>query len=883
MNPEVRELIAQAGRAPLATIGATEGERSSRVWDAVLQSVWAMEPQRLSRLVGVVHRWTSGVRLGQDEIDAVTHPKNLAGPHEGDASAGRDGQASPPYQNVGGVAVISVGGVIAKYASSVNGSSQPKGTSTQRLRGALQAAKADGDVSSVLLLIDSPGGTVAGVADFAAEVRAFDQQVKPVHAYIEDLGASAAYWIAASARRIEASATAAVGSIGVYTVVWDDSRAMENDGIKAHLVSSGGVKGAGAYGVQPTQEYLGAVKREINSYYEAFVAAVAAGRPQLGAEGVKALATGEVWIGPEAVAKGLADNVRAVNEVVREMQSAYGRGAPARSAGRGGADFGGANPAANGGGTNTGLAGKEIAMNGTTSVAAAGGSGGGEPTVAAAPNAPNTPNTPSTPSAAAAAGHDVAAARAQGVAAEQARQAGIRGRASKFMHVDGVPELVTASLADTTMSVEAFGARLLDKIGDGVAPLAHIGVQVGPSGDRRLLDDAVIGLADRASGGKIRNLLAAGGSKADLVARRVGGASLKPSDVLGRLDTLMDTGHGAMRLEDVGRLCLRASGRQVPGSMDALWHALRGGGVQAGAGGAHTSSDFPYILSTVGNQVMLTAFAEVDVTWSRWCAKDSLSDYKLKEYLGLSEAPNLALQPEGKPAKKGSFNERRHQIQADAYSRQFDMTYQMFRNDDLGAFSRTPMLLGAAAKRLPEDLVFALLTSASGDGPTMSDGVALFHATHKNLASAAALSATTVQELFNKMMLQTGYGDDAAKLGLVPKAILVPVELQWTAEQIRVSEFDPAASNKNVANTVRNRFEVIVSERLSAASATAFYGVADKSRVESIIVGFLDGREEPVLTQLYSNDPFNMGYQASVMGVGVSAVAWEGINRNPGS
>jgi ClpP class serine protease len=78
----------------------------------------------------------------------------------------------------------------------------------------LQKALDDPAVSSIVLNIDSPGGQAGGINELAGMIREAGEQ-KPVQAYIGDLGASAAYWLASSATKITVDATAQIGSIGV--------------------------------------------------------------------------------------------------------------------------------------------------------------------------------------------------------------------------------------------------------------------------------------------------------------------------------------------------------------------------------------------------------------------------------------------------------------------------------------------------------------------------------------------------------------------------------------------------------------------------------------------------------------------------------------------
>src|SRR5690606_27173335 len=125
--------------------------------------------------------------------------------------------SGPGYQiEPGGVATVVIDGMMMKGDSSFGG------TSTVRTRRAIRGAAADPNVRAIALRISSPGGHVHGTPELAAEVKAA-AATKPVHAFAEDIMASAAYWVASQARSISVNPTGEVGSIGVFGVVEDTS------------------------------------------------------------------------------------------------------------------------------------------------------------------------------------------------------------------------------------------------------------------------------------------------------------------------------------------------------------------------------------------------------------------------------------------------------------------------------------------------------------------------------------------------------------------------------------------------------------------------------------------------------------------------------------
>ena len=217
--------------------------------------------------------------------------------------------AKPGYLVDDGIAIIDIEGSLTKYGSSLGSQ-----VGTVAMRKSLREARNDPAVKAVIQRIDSPGGTVAGTDDLAKEV-ARTNAVKPVTSFIEDLGASAAYYVAAMAGRVVSNASATVGSIGTYDVVYDKSRAFENEGVVAHVIRSGQFKGAGAAGTKITDAQLEEWQRQVDALNALFVNMVARGRG-ISVERVQALANGRVWVGIEAAALGLTDGVATWDEML---------------------------------------------------------------------------------------------------------------------------------------------------------------------------------------------------------------------------------------------------------------------------------------------------------------------------------------------------------------------------------------------------------------------------------------------------------------------------------------------------------------------------------------------------------------------------------------
>lgn len=238
-----------------------------------------------------------------------------------------DGADPKPQQTADGVAIISIDGPMMK------GWSKYGGTSTVAVRRALRNAVADPGVGAIALRIDSPGGYIAGTQDLADDVAELGTR-KPIEAYIEDLGASAAYWVAARARKISANAGALVGSIGGFTVLVDRSGEAKASGVEVHVIQTGPFKAIGVDGAPVTPEQIAVVQGEVEDQVAGFYAAVKAGRAGVNLEEVT---DGRVWIAAKAKRMGLVDRVETFDAFLDRLgKSAASR----RRSGRARADFG---------------------------------------------------------------------------------------------------------------------------------------------------------------------------------------------------------------------------------------------------------------------------------------------------------------------------------------------------------------------------------------------------------------------------------------------------------------------------------------------------------------------------------------------------------------
>ena len=168
------------------------------------------------------------------------------------------------------------------------------------------------DVKSVLLRIDSPGGSVMGgfeAADALFQLR----QKKPMIAMIENVGASLAYLFASQAEEIYATRASVVGSIGVIARMPMTDRMERNAGVDVITVASSREKAMSGLSEGEIRRKL---ESEVAQYFSMFKDAIARGRDV----DMAAIATGETWLAPEAVELGAIDGIASLEEILATMK-----------------------------------------------------------------------------------------------------------------------------------------------------------------------------------------------------------------------------------------------------------------------------------------------------------------------------------------------------------------------------------------------------------------------------------------------------------------------------------------------------------------------------------------------------------------------------------
>ena len=267
----------------------------------IMTSPWMIARERLSEIRGIYQTHMRGDKIDTKAIEAQLALVIGEQPERG------------KYDIQDGVAIIPLKGVVSKELSFF--SFLFGGVSTQGVAIMFKDALANGDVESILLDIDSPGGTVDGTQELAELIYGARGQ-KPIIAYTDGKMASAAYYIGAAADSIYISGDMPeIGSIGVVMSHVDYSKQDEMYGVKETEIYAGKYKRIASYTQPLSKEGKAYLQGQVDYVYSIFVNDVAKYRGR-SVEDVLNMADGKIFIGRQALDVGLVDGVSTFDQLI---------------------------------------------------------------------------------------------------------------------------------------------------------------------------------------------------------------------------------------------------------------------------------------------------------------------------------------------------------------------------------------------------------------------------------------------------------------------------------------------------------------------------------------------------------------------------------------
>lgn len=298
-----------------------------------------------------------------------------------------------------------------------------------------------------------------------------------------------------------------------------------------------------------------------------------------------------------------------------------------------------------------------------------------------------------------------------------------------------------------------------------------------------------------------------------------------------------------MSLQQLFAECARLEGKSVP-------RTFSNDTIRAG----FSTVSLPGILGNVANKRLLKSFQAQPVVALTLCSAGDLNDFKEAERYRLTDVGDLQPVAPGGELKSGKLTENKATNQLATYGKLLTLDRTMIYNDDLGAFLAIPAAMGARAARKIDQVFFTRLL-ANG---AMEDGVAIFHATHKNYASGAttALAAASMKVALKKFLDQVD--SDSQPIAISPKYLVVPTDLKFTALELLKSSttMSVGATDKDGIMTYNSlmdeNLQAIASPYLSNVSitgysTTAWYLWGDPNVVDTFEIGYLRGQRTPTI------------------------------------
>jgi capsid assembly protease len=195
--------------------------------------------------------------------------------------------------------------------------------STDAIAEEIRVAAAEPKIDAIVLEVDSPGGEVYGVPE-AWQAISESTKAKPIIAAVNSVSASAAYYMSSAATEIWINPSGQVGSIGVYCLHVDFSKALSTVGEQWTFISAGKYKLEGNPIEPLNDEARYAIQAQVDSYYNDFVRDVARGRRVASSVVSNGFGQGRMVRAKDAVTERMADQIGTLDQAIARA-AALGR------------------------------------------------------------------------------------------------------------------------------------------------------------------------------------------------------------------------------------------------------------------------------------------------------------------------------------------------------------------------------------------------------------------------------------------------------------------------------------------------------------------------------------------------------------------------------
>ena len=776
-----------------------------RISDAVTSTPWAILPEKADEICAFFDQRLEGDLLSESEIKAAIGPA--------------DGEDDDPT-TIDGVRVLSVRGTITPKATFLSRFSG--GASCEIISAQLQKALKDDKVRAIIMRMDSPGGSVHGVAELAAEIYA-GRQIKPIYGWVDNgLCCSAMYWIGSACTKLYASEGSESGSIGVIAIHREFTKAAKSMGVKYHVLRSVQNKAIGQAVEVLDEAKRGVLMERIQSWHTAFIGAVALHRNIAAAAVDERFGHGKTYRADQAVDLGLIDGIKTFSQVFDSLREVGG---------------------------DSGVSTKEVQMNEQVKGA-----------LVARKIIPNFQTSDET--------------------AESALNAFFAGKGIERPEKDD--DVVAAIFSNTSPAVtpekppetdDGKGKGNVDDDPDAAknataaererwTELGSTGRLMGIS-DQEILQAQEGGWSIETAVKNWKKSLTDDNPGVDPGAIRPTGSAYDAflegaTDAI--LSTLQQVSEGEktsehmkdfqhLRIVDIAKRGLAlANIRLAPGltaeEMCEQFVKLSGTAnmpLVASSGPTYGPGHYPDLFGNVANRILNRGMNLSGATYPEWTSRiPSVSDFRPRTIINTGAFGLFSHIIDGKEIEESEFGSEQNWIQISRFGDKCKLTPVMMANDDLDAWSQALQALGAGGPLSINAAAISLLFSTAA----MPDGNAFFSSAHGNvLASGGGGPSITQTDNMRKLMRQQREPSKRLLVSPAPAIALVPTKHETGAEQLYMPRLTEQATQQSQVNPFRGKIKPIFEGMLDTYSADVWFLAADPGMHRGIVVMHQTGYE----------------------------------------
>ncbi|MBL5821437.1 signal peptide peptidase SppA [Serratia marcescens] len=221
-----------------------------------------------------------------------------------------DYQPKPDANQGGKIAVVFANGAI------MDGPQTPGNVGGDTTAAELRQARLDPAIKAVVFRVNSPGGSVSASEVIRSELAAVRAAGKPVVVSMGGMAASGGYWVSTPADYIIASPSTLTGSIGIFGIINTYEKTLDTLGVHTDGVATSPLADIAVTKALP-QEFSQMMQLNIENGYQNFLDLVAKSR-KMTPQQVDQIAQGHVWLGSDAKANGLVDQLGDFDDAVKK-------------------------------------------------------------------------------------------------------------------------------------------------------------------------------------------------------------------------------------------------------------------------------------------------------------------------------------------------------------------------------------------------------------------------------------------------------------------------------------------------------------------------------------------------------------------------------------